>query len=103
VVRERSAGGRRRAAGLGRGLGRLLPALRGRLPRAQIDGSVKRKISRLHDSILPYVHHSLILARRLSRPGSRDAMKLDVQVVLTPRNPGFMSGSDGGHHSARPR
>ena len=41
-------------------LSRLLPALRGRLPRAQIDGTVKRKIPRLHDSILPYSLYWLI-------------------------------------------
>src|SRR6185437_7053460 len=61
-----------------------LPALRGRLARTQIDGSVKRKISRLHDSILPYVHKSLIRTRPLSRPRSRDAMNMDFQGVLTP-------------------
>jgi hypothetical protein len=43
-------------------LSRLLPALRGRLPRAQIDGTVERKIPRLHDSILPYPGRCLIPA-----------------------------------------
>src|SRR5262249_59001142 len=60
--------GRGRRAGLGLRLGRLLPALRGRLPRAQIDGSVKRKITRLHDSILPYGRQFLIQGRWLARP-----------------------------------
>jgi hypothetical protein len=53
-VEHEPAVGRGRRAGLGLRLARLLPALRGGLPRAQIDGSVKRKITRLHDSILPH-------------------------------------------------
>ena len=44
------------------GLSRLLPALRGGLPRAQIDGTIERKIPRLHDSILPHPSDILIQA-----------------------------------------
>ena len=37
----------------------LLPALRGRLPRTQIDGAIERKIPRLHYSILPHTPSAL--------------------------------------------
>src|ERR1017187_7839066 len=38
---------------------RLLAALRGCLPRAQVDGAVERKVPRLlHDSILPHARHA---------------------------------------------
>jgi hypothetical protein len=40
--------------------GGLLTALRGGLPRTQVNGAVKRKIPRLlHVSILPHVSHAL--------------------------------------------
>ena len=36
------------------GVGRLLLALRGRLPGAEVDGTVNGEVPRLHDSILPH-------------------------------------------------
>jgi hypothetical protein len=72
-------------------LGRLLPTLRGGLPCTQIDGAVERKISRLHDSILPYGRYSVIQARHLSRAASRKPVKSGFQGVLTLWKPDFMS------------
>ena len=55
------------------GLSRLLPALRGGLPRTQIDGTIERKIPRLHDSILPHPRHILIQASPFGGGAGREA------------------------------
>src|SRR6185437_16326587 len=66
---------------------RLLTALRGRLPRTQVNGAVKRKVPRLlHTSILPHASHAL------TAPGTADHIS-STKAPAPPVPPGQPAAS----------